>query len=85
MVKMFFHLELKWPFVFWFEFVFERINFTSERQDLNRALKVVRWPNGCQVAGGWTQSRDPTPEDLAVWDKVITKVTGHSSRRRKVQ
>ena len=25
------------------------------------------------VAGGWTQSRSPTPEDLAVWDKVITQ------------
>eukprot|EP00435_Cladocopium_sp_Y103_P062145 s149_g23.t1 len=25
-------------------------------------------------AGGWTQSRSPTPEDLAVWNKVITQV-----------
>ena len=44
---------------------------------LPRALVVARSnddPKAPPIAGGWTQSRDPTPEDLAVWDEVITKV-----------
>lgn len=38
---------------------------------LPQALVVAR---DNPMPGGWTHSRSPTPEDLAVWDKVITKV-----------
>jgi hypothetical protein len=42
---------------------------------LPQALVVARDnPKVPPIAGGWTQSRSPTPEDLAVWDKVITQV-----------
>ena len=33
-----------------------------------------RHPTLNSVAGGWTNSRSPTPEDLKVWNKVITEV-----------